>query len=294
MLLRQHERIAFDTEAVLYFQDKKEFICRTQDISVGGLKVANPEMKNLYGYIGTRCVVEFAVGVPTGIEIKNFFLQTKALVVNGDLKGIGLKFEGVAQESMTLLEKLVSRQLHETDLDRLKKDEGIAIKSGHGRALVSQLDGLIVESVKEVFIAFLNIDVTPGPYLERPAFEEYKPPETEVTGIVLFNGALEGGIHLSSPLHFAIKAAGAMLGEAGLELQSQQEDMVWDALGEITNQVAGGVQTRIANDFDTINLTAPNIVIGPKFRINYSKNLTSVRKFFRTPFGPFFIECFFS
>ncbi|MBF0145618.1 MAG: chemotaxis protein CheX [Magnetococcales bacterium] len=294
MFLRQHERIAFDTEAVLYFPDKKEFICKTLDISVGGIKVARESLKELYGYIGDHCIVELALTVPNGLEMKSVFLQSKAVVVNGDIRGIGVKFEGLDHETLTLLEKVVSRECVEEDLSVLKSKEGITVKPSYNKVLVSQLDGLIVESVKEVFIAFLGIDVVPGPYMERPAFQEYKPPETEVTGIVLFNGALEGGIHLSSPMHFAIKAAGAMLGVAGLDLEKQQEDMVWDALGEITNQVAGGVQTRISSSFESISLTAPNIVIGPKFRINYSKNLTSVRKFFRTPYGPFFIECFFS
>ncbi|MEO5333328.1 MAG: chemotaxis protein CheX [Magnetococcus sp. YQC-5] len=294
MLPRQHERVAINTDAILYFPDKKDFICQAVDVSLGGIKVTKQDQKDLFCYIGNTCIIELAIDIPFGIENKRFHLQTKACVVNGDLKGIGLKFEGVDQETMTLLEKLMVSQLQEGDLQTLKDKMGVKVRTSQIKILKTQLEDYIIESVKDVFIAFLAIDVVPGPYVERPEFDEYKPPETEVTGIVLFNGALEGGVHLSSPLHFAIKSAGAMLGEAGLELATQQDDMVWDALGEITNQVAGGIQTRISNNMEGINLTAPNVIIGSNFRINYNKHLSSVRKFFSSPFGPFFIECFFS
>ena len=294
MLKRQQERVALEMEATLYFSDKTDFICQTLDVSVGGMKVSYQDMKALFPYIGSDCIVEFLVEAAVGIEDKELLLQTKAMIVNGDLKGVGLKFEGVDKETLVIIDKLVSRQLKPDDLACLETKHGVSMRATYAKALKTQLEEHIVAAVKDVFIAFLSIDVVPGPYMERHDFYDYKPPETEITGIVLFGGALEGGIHLASPLHFAVQSAGAMLGEAGLDLANEQEEMVWDAFGEITNQVAGGVQTRISNEFEDINLTAPNIVSGRNFRINYNKNLSSVRQFFRSPFGPFFVECFFS
>ncbi|MBF0462315.1 MAG: chemotaxis protein CheX [Magnetococcales bacterium] len=294
MFNRQHERVELNTDAVLRFAGQAKLVCKTLDVSLGGMKVASQEMKEMYPFIGSDCLVEFAVEILVGVVNKQFVVQLKARVVNGDPRGVGLKFEGVDEETLSLIEKLVVSRLHEEDLSTLRNKGGISIRAPYANILKTHLEEYILESVKEVFIAFLGIDVIPGPYVERPDFNDYAPPDTEVTGIILFNGALEGGVHLASPLHFAVKAAGAMLGEAGLELANEQEDEVWDALGEITNQIAGGIQTRMSSSLEDISLTAPNIVIGSNFRVNYSKNLSSVRKFFRTPFGPFFVECFFS
>ena len=293
MIYRQHERVVLDAEVTLYFPDKTSSACQTLDVSLGGLKVTSTTSPDLFKHIGDECLVELVLDVPDGIEMKQFFLQAKATMVNGDPAGAGLAFQGLDEESQVLLEKLIKSQLYENDLDTLHGKAGVAVKARHDILLKTHLKEHIVYATKEIFIAFLSIDITPGPYVERPDFDAYAPPESEVTGIVLFSGAVEGGIHLSSPLHFAVKAAGAMMGEAGLDLATEQEAMVWDALGEITNQIAGGVQTRLSDQFEGINLTAPNVVVGADFSINYSKKLTSVRQFFMSPFGPFFVECFF-
>lgn len=294
MTQRKHERVALDTESTLYFPDKKDFLCQTLDVSVGGMKITCKKTKDLFSYIGSDCLIEFLVDIQQGVETKQIFLQAKAQIVNGDLKGVGLAFKGADKETLVLIEKLVVSNLHEDDLIALKAKEGVRIKPNYARHLKSQLGEHITDSVKEIFIAFLSMDVTAGPYVERPDFNDYQPPDTEVTAIIMFSGAIEGGVHLASPLHFAIQAAAAMLGEDSLEFDKEQEDMVWDAVGEIANQVAGGIQTRISGGFDEINLSSPNVITGPNFCVNYSKKLTSVRQFFKSPIGPFYIECFFS
>ena len=290
---RQHERIDLQTDVTLSFPDKTDFACIALDISLGGMKVSSKEQGNLYKHIGDECILEILIDIPEGAILKPFCLQTKARIVNGDPKGVGLAFQGMDQEALLLLDKLIKNRLREGDLSALQSKDGISITLRRGTVLKTQLEEYLISATKDVFIAFLSIAITPGPYVERPDFDEYQPPNAEVTGIVLFNGTIEGGIHLASPLHFALKAAESMLGIAGLELSEQQDGMVWDALGEITNQIAGGVQTRLSDSLEGINLTAPNVVTGCNFSINYSKKLSSVRQFFMSPFGPFYVECFF-
>lgn len=294
MFERQHERVSFDTKVTLRFADDAEFVCKSVDVSVGGMRVASSEIKGIFSYIGDLCILRFTIHAPAREKPRPFIIQIKASVVNANPTGVGLKFEGVDQETLVILEKLVSGRFVQDDLSTLQNKGGVSVTKPFTKILKSQLEEYITDSVKDVFIAFLSIDVTPGPYVERPEFDNYEPPDTDVTGIVLFNGALEGGVHVACPLHFSVKAAGAMLGEAGLELADTQPEEVWDAFGEITNQIAGGVQTRMLSSFDDIHLTPPNVVVGPNLRINYSKNFSSVRKFFKTPFGPFFVECFFA
>ncbi|MBF0439235.1 MAG: chemotaxis protein CheX [Magnetococcales bacterium] len=294
MMNRQHERVTFDAECTLYLPEKNQTACRATDVSLGGMKVTTEENKKLFSYIGDECKIEFPVAIPGTIQMQPVFLSVKARIANGDPRGIGLAFQGVDQETKVLLEKLVMSNLKEDDLVVLRQKEGVSVKSNIARILQTQFQEYITTSVNDIFIAFLGMQVTPGPYVERPDFDDYTPPETDVTGVILFNGTLEGGVHLAAPLHVAVSAAGAMMGQAGLEFTREQDEMVWDAFGEITNQVAGSIQTIISGDFEGINMTSPNVIVGSNFKIKYKKSLSSVRQFFRSPFGPFYVECFFS
>ncbi|MBF0382686.1 MAG: chemotaxis protein CheX [Magnetococcales bacterium] len=291
---RQHNRVELDTESTVSFPDNKEFVCRTMDVSLGGMKLSHDNLRELFHYIGKKCLVEFLVDIKEDIETKQVFIQAEAKIANGFPDGVGLAFVGLDADTLPILEKLVTTSLNAADLKALESKKGVRVKSDFTKILKNELGAHIVESVKEIFIAFLNMDVVVGPYVERSDFEEYTPPDTEVTAVILFRGGLTGGIHVASPLHTAIQAAGAMLGEEGLEFKKEQEDMVWDAIGEIANQVAGGIQTRVSDSCDNIDLTPPNVVVGPNFKINYNTNLTSVRQFFKSNAGPFYIECFFT
>ncbi|MBF0096297.1 MAG: chemotaxis protein CheX [Magnetococcales bacterium] len=295
MINRRYERVTFDTECILHLTDHRSMECRSLDVSLGGLKVTNSSPQVLYPYIGTNCLIEFPLMVPGEEEEEptQTVLKVQARIVNGDALGIGLAFQGVDRDTQGLLQKLVSRTLQAGDLLELQGKEGITIQGPHVRLLKVELQDHLAEAVREIFIAFLGMNVTLGPYVERPDFAEYAPPETDVTGVVLFNGSLEGGVHLAAPLHFAINAAGALLGEAGLDFRQEQDAMVWDAFGEITNQVAGSLQTRISSEFPDIRMTAPLVVQESNEHIRYKRTLNSVRHFFGSAFGPFYVECFF-
>ncbi|WP_130471660.1 chemotaxis protein CheX [Candidatus Magnetaquicoccus inordinatus] len=293
MINRRYERVTFNTECVLHLTDHRQMECRTLDVSMGGLKVTNTAPQVLYPYIGTDCMIEFPVVLQEVEDAPLTVLKVQARIVNGDALGIGLAFQGVDRATQGLLQKLVSCTLQAGDLLELQGKEGVTIQGPHVKLLKIELQDHLAEAVREIFIAFLGMSVTLGPYVERPDFSEYQPPETDVTGVVLFNGSLEGGVHLAAPLHFAINAAGALLGEAGLDYRQEQEAMVWDAFGEITNQVAGSLQTRISSEFPDIRMTAPIVIQESNERIRYKRSLNSVRHFFGSAFGPFYVECFF-
>ncbi len=293
VITRRYERVAFNAECTLHLPDGRPVVCRTLDVSLGGVKVTCQTPRGLSPYMGVDCQLEFPVNILGDISSGETFLKAHARIVNGDASGVGLSFQGVDQESLELLKKLVENTLQSSDLETLRDKGGLTLQGQHVKVLKVLLEEHIAEAVKEIFIAFLAMDVALGPYVERPEFEAYCPPETDVTGVILFHGALEGGVHLAAPLHFAINAAGALLGEAGLDFKEQQSEEVWDAFGEIVNQVAGSIQTRLSNHFSEINMTAPTVVIGPHAGGTYHKTLSSVRHFFGSPFGPFYVECFF-
>ncbi|OSM01359.1 chemotaxis protein CheX [Magnetofaba australis] len=294
MIERKHERVELDTECTLYFKNQSDIMARAKDVSIGGMKVGCDDLKLLYPHITDHCLAEFLLEVDDGVQIKNIFLQVKAKIVNGFSDGVGLAFQGLDQETLGLLEKVVRKSLQAGDVDALKQKDGVSMRSDALAILKAQLGDHIVDAVNEIFIAFLGMSAEAGPFVERSHFDEYEPPDTEVTALIMFNGGITGGVHLCSPLHFGIQAAGAMLMDDSLDFKREQEEMVWDALGEIANQIAGGIQTRISGNFDEINLTPPNVIVGPNFKINYSKSLSSARQFFKSQAGPFYVECFFA
>lgn len=149
---------------------------------------------------------------------------------------------------------------------------------------------LIKESVHDVFLAFLDMDITPGPLITRSEDDLYRPPETEVTVIINFSGGLHGGVHLASPLHSALNMSAAFSGD---ELEEDVFGEAGDGYGELGNMIAGGIQTKLSDRFGNINLTPPTIIAGNDYRMKYKSNFNNVKQYFRSDAGPFYVEFFF-
>ncbi|MBF0185171.1 MAG: chemotaxis protein CheX [Magnetococcales bacterium] len=148
---------------------------------------------------------------------------------------------------------------------------------------------LIKESVQEVFSTFLSVDFSPGPLVMKREDDEYRPPETEVTVVINFSGGIHGGIHLASPLHLALLLAGNFSGEMYDTLFGE----AGDGFGELGNMIAGGVQTRLSKRFSAIQLTPPTLIAGKDYRMQYKSNFDSIKQYFKTGSGPFYVEFFF-
>ncbi|MBF0142951.1 MAG: chemotaxis protein CheX [Magnetococcales bacterium] len=149
---------------------------------------------------------------------------------------------------------------------------------------------MIVESVHDVFLAFLFMEAKAGPVVTKPEEEIYNPPNAEATAVVNFSGGIHGGVHLASPRHVALKLAGALAGE---EFQEITDREAGDGFGELGNMVAGGLQTKLGERFGVINLTPPTIISGNDYRMQYKSNFNSVKQYFLSDAGPFFVEFFF-
>ncbi|MBF0589140.1 MAG: chemotaxis protein CheX [Magnetococcales bacterium] len=147
----------------------------------------------------------------------------------------------------------------------------------------------VTGSVSEIFLAFLEMEVSNGPFFPKPDYEPYEPPTSEVVATVKFDGDLVGGVHLSAPLYVALALAG---GFAGMELESMDADAA-DSFGELGNMVAGGVQGRLMEHGGEINLSPPILVVDAEYEGDFNNISHSLRQYFRVPAGPFYVECFF-
>ncbi|WP_130472332.1 chemotaxis protein CheX [Candidatus Magnetaquicoccus inordinatus] len=148
---------------------------------------------------------------------------------------------------------------------------------------------LIKESVRDVFLTFLSIEITPGPLVMKREDDSYRPPETEVTVIINFSGGIHGGVHLASPLHLALQLAGNFAGEEYDTLFGE----AGDGFGELGNMIAGGLQTKLSNRFSAVQLTPPTLIAGKEYRMQYKSNFDSIKQYFKTSSGPFYVEFFF-
>ncbi|MBF0096934.1 MAG: chemotaxis protein CheX [Magnetococcales bacterium] len=150
------------------------------------------------------------------------------------------------------------------------------------------LAAVIRDAVSGTVIAFFTADVgiQAGPAVVKPEDQPYKPPQADITAVVGFSGKLLGGVHLSAPFHTAVGLASAFSGE----MIDQLNDIAKDALGELTNIIAGAVKEKIN---DAIYLTPPKVVTGADHNVSYTKVLESTKCYFKTDNGPFFVEVFY-
>lgn len=153
----------------------------------------------------------------------------------------------------------------------------------------AEFAGLIKEAVKEMFSAYLVMEVEPGPTVQKKEDDDYRPPSSEVTVVINFSGGIHGGIHLAAPLHAAIELASSFSGESYDTIFGE----AGDGFGELANIIAGGVQTRLGTGFGNINLTPPTLITGTDYKMQYKSNFDSVKQYFKCEAGLFFVEFFF-
>jgi chemotaxis protein CheX len=109
---------------------------------------------------------------------------------------------------------------------------------------------VLCESIAEIAETMLFAQVAPG-----EVAEERVNTEPDYSAAISYSGGIEGGLHLSGSKAAVLKLAAALLGEAREEMDA---DMC-DALGEMANMVAGGVQGRLEGELGTISLSPPEV-----------------------------------
>ncbi|OSM04031.1 chemotaxis protein CheX [Magnetofaba australis] len=239
--------------------------------------------------MGEEC--EIVVDCGEGFEPRYVYLVGRFARFAPD--GVGLRLIKASSKNYRGFKKLLLSHVDTPkallgELGRNADNEMTIVHMGFMR---EEMATHITDAVNEVFIAFLMEELQEGPVVVKPEYDEYAPPEAEVTAVVNFNGAIQGGIHFSTPEHTALSLAGALAGE---ELEALRHPTTIDALGELANMIGGGVQTRLSEDYENINLTPPTVIVGRDYGVIYQSDLLSVKQYFMTAHGPFLVEGFFS
>ncbi len=149
-------------------------------------------------------------------------------------------------------------------------------------ASLSSLEKYITAAALEVFAAMIFIEITPG----TPLTGREDTIDSNLTSMIGLAGDLRGVLAVHCPEEAAKGITGAML---GMEVDEINED-VKDAIGEITNMVAGGLKTALLSEGTKTELAIPTTAVGKSIR---TAGFAGASRFiipFSTPAGDFGIE----
>jgi chemotaxis protein CheX len=126
--------------------------------------------------------------------------------------------------------------------------------------MIDDLDHLVNRAVAEVFSTMLSFPVE----LQPPGTTIPKG-EPHVAGAVGFIGPVSGVLYLYKSVHFARKVTRNLLGLP--DSAHASDEMLNDAVGELTNMVVGHIKSRLSDRGMNCVLTIPTIVRGTDFSI---------------------------
>jgi len=135
-------------------------------------------------------------------------------------------------------------------------------------------------SLKEAFGTMLGWEVSRG----QPVLKNGRTVQYEVSGIIGLSGKAVGTVVLSLNSQVALKAASAMLMYEATEI----DEDVLDAVGELTNMVAGRAKAELEEYQLMVSL--PNVVTGRDYEVHFPSNVTPILIPFETVHGPLALE----
>lgn len=131
-----------------------------------------------------------------------------------------------------------------------------------------------ISATSNVFATMLSCPV------KRTSLElkDHRHPTHEVSAVIGLSGQVSGSVVLSMSTELALKAAGEMM----CSEYSKVDSDVFDAIGELSNMVAGGAKAEMA-DLD-LSLGLPNVVVG-RLNIYFPADVRPISVGFDTPWG---------
>lgn len=140
----------------------------------------------------------------------------------------------------------------------------------------------LIASTKEVFDTMVMMETTPEALPEGQAGSI----SASVTGTLGLAGDLRGILNLHFPDEVARDITASLL---GMEIEELDDD-VKDAIGEITNMVAGGIKTALAREGMDLELSIPTTVAGKSYQVNCFSGANRVIIPIAVPKGTFWAE----
>lgn len=108
----------------------------------------------------------------------------------------------------------------------------------------------------------------------------------DISGVVGLTGNVQGFVVLSFRESAALYVVGRFLGEPVARL----DDGVRDAVGELTNIVAGGAKRSLAESGLDLKISIPTVIVGHDHSISRPSGVPCFEIPFETDAGPFSVE----
>ena len=123
---------------------------------------------------------------------------------------------------------------------------------------------------------------------EPPQIKQGKSALYPVSGIIGLSGGVVGTVVLTMSESLALKSASAMLME---EFKEFNHD-VFDAVGELTNVIAGNAKAQLEEY--RLSLSLPNVIYGRDAELRFPERCQPFSNPFQTDHGPMAIEVGFT
>jgi chemotaxis protein CheX len=135
-------------------------------------------------------------------------------------------------------------------------------------------------STLNVFRTMASCELTRG----QPSLMKGTQPAHDVSGIIGLTGKAIGTVVLSLDRQVALGVTGAMLGETPLDLNGD----VVDAIGELTNIVAGGAKAQL-EQFE-MSVTMPSVILGRNHTVEFPRDINPIAIPFDSQWGPICVQ----
>jgi chemotaxis protein CheX len=118
----------------------------------------------------------------------------------------------------------------------------------------------------------------------KPYLTEGKEPKHEISGVIGLSGKAIGTVVLSLGEPVALKVTAALLGEEPPEMNGD----VVDAIGELTNMIAGSAKAQLEHLEMSVSL--PSVIMGRNHRVAFPGDIKPVAIPFESEWGPICVE----
>jgi chemotaxis protein CheX len=137
-----------------------------------------------------------------------------------------------------------------------------------------------VKSLVTTFSTMLNCTATRG----QLTLKQDPYPHFDISGVIGLSGKAVGTVVVSLSRDVAIQAASAMLMMEATEIDND----VIDAVGEITNMVAGAAKAELA-EYE-LSISLPSVITGRGHEVRFPSNVTPICVPFTTEWGSLNLE----
>ncbi len=137
-----------------------------------------------------------------------------------------------------------------------------------------------MKSLQNTFATMVNCEVR----RTGLSLKDHTTPHHEISGVIGLSGKAIGTVVLSLSKEVAVQAASTMLMAEYTELN----DDVIDAVGELTNMVAGAAKAEL-EQYD-LSISLPNVITGKGHEIRFPSNVSPICVLFESQWGDLSLE----